>query len=456
MNGLLDRLGLGCGPEWTDLATGERAFAWRHLAEGTATIGEVVTALSAAGVRAPRTGHLADWDDIWHCRSTVLDYNAVLCRDLRAGYPMLFDFTQCETAANDAGDTLFQPGALFRGGRRTRLALRRWNGGGMVAHDRARPVFQPYTEAEHEGSAVALTTVHRTRLAALTGTADTYSQLVWRHRTQVEQLLTCLVEAAADDRALSAVFDRIVHPDGTVTRAPAQRAGSGFVFGDQRYPDAAALVAASLVPFAVANSDEPLGTVLRDVPSAPLASVDVVALTHVVLGTHRPAGTPAGAGPEVHVHWGALAMAGAPPVKRGYFASRARRARRLYEAAVTGLPWARTVLFVMAPVAPFFLWLPESAAEERGAVAGLLERLRGTGDPDRARAVVGEWLDGGGMTPMLRDRFGWSDRTAPGGDGELLAPEGIADVPVATACLLAGLLAEAAGQRLALTSGVSG
>lgn len=453
---LLAGLGLDPDEQWDGLRHGQRGFMARHLASGRATVGDVAGALRASGLTPPRTGHLADWDDIWDGCSSVLDYNAVVCRDLGIGYPLLFDFTQSETVQGDAGDTLFQPGAVFRRGRRMRLPLRHWNGTRMVTHDRSRPLLVPYLEAEFEGAPVALSRLHRRRMRTAPARVGIFSDTVWGAADRVRELLGCLVESAVDDRRLGMVFDRVVRPDGTVMRVAPQRDGTGFRMGETCYSSPAALVEASLVPFAVATSDEPLPAILREIPAAPLASVDVVALCHAVLGTHRPATSAVGSGPDIHVHWGALAMAGAPPRRKGYFANRIQRARWMYESAVAGLSWVRPTLFVMAPVAPFFLWLPERAVGDRAALDDLLDRVRRVVPPDRlsadravpaVRAAVADWAAAGALSAELRCRFGWRDRAGPDdaepAGGPLVAPTGGMDLPVRTACLLVGVLAEA-------------
>lgn len=464
---LLNELGLAQGEDLAELARGGRGFAWRHLASGAAPIAAVVDALRRSDICPPRTGHLSDWHDIWNGCSTVLDYNAVLCRQLGVGYPLLFDFTQCETDGGDGGDTLFQPGALFRNGRRMPLRLRCCDGSRMVSYGRSRPAFVPYLEAAWEGEWVSLGRLHHRRAAAVIDTVDTYSQVIKRSESRVRELLTCLLEEAPNDHAVGMIFDRLVHRDGTVTRAKGRRYGSGFQLGEQHYPDAAALVDASLTPFQVATSADRLATLLPDLPIAPLASIDVVTLCMAVLGTHRPSGAGWGNGPDVHVHWGALAMAGAPPLRRGYFAGRVRRARWMYEAAVANLPWVRPIVFVLAPTAPFFLWLPEAAKSERMALGELLHQVHrvveGTAASDQrslpvVRGLINEWVEKGALTMTLRSRLSWQDRSSPDGTelapSRLVPPDGIGQVPVSTACLLVGLLTEEVAKHHPTASGV--
>lgn len=447
--------------EWAALNARETGFAWNHLGNSTVPLDQVPGTLLTAGVRPPRTGHIGDWRDIWAGRSTVLDYNAVVCRDVDAGYPLLYDLTQTETAALDAGDTLFQPGALFHDGRRETLNLLRWSDGGFVPHDGSTPLFVPFTAVEYGGRRLPLAALHRDRNGTAHGLRY-HSDLLLHHRGRYRELLLCLIDAAEDDRRLGAVFNRVASKDGRLERRPVTRNGRGFRAGDQYYPDAEALVDASLIPAEAATRQGGLADLLKCTPQeVPLVSVEVVALCHAFLGAHRsPPGPSETGAAEVHVHWGALAMAGAPPRRRGYFGKQVKAVRWMYDAVVAALPWTSPVYFVLAPVAPYFLWLPETDQSSREALGELVRRTRHAVArwPDRLDLMVPafdqvleSWILEGHLSPDLSRRFQWADRESPHPadcDPVRLAPVDAAGrLTVQQACLLVGGLTRAAQRQ---------
>jgi hypothetical protein len=449
---------------WIELGERRRGLLFRHLGSSGSSMRAVAETLSGGQVLAPRTGHLADWADIVSGRSTVLDYNDVICQVLRAGYPLLYDFTQTETTAMDRGDTLFLPGSLVDGGIRTPLPTFHWRDGAFRRHDRESPLFLPYVETAYEGTRLPLARLHRLRNEqSVPLRVDHHSALCLRNERQVRELLLTLVHAAGDDdRLLGQVLDRVVHRAGHLERAPVRKAGSGFRSGDRYYPTAESLVDASLLSARAAQTDDDLGQFLRDAPTTvPLASVDVVALIHAFLRTHLV--DPDGRSDEpidVHVHWGALAMAGYPPKRRGYFAKRANSVRWMYDAVVRELPWTRPVVFVMAPAAPYLLWVPEDRQRDRELLALLLRRVRTAIEPwpnrmDRCspvvQQVVEQWAEGegGAVSTALRRQFGWTDRTSPTGAElpavPLVEPAGFSELTMAQACLVAGAVLKVLG-----------
>jgi uncharacterized protein DUF6025 len=461
---LLAELRLPAAPADLDALAGRgTGLVWWHLARSALPMGELAGVLRAAPGCPPRTGHLADWRDIWAGRSRVLDYNAVICRLLETGYPLLYDFTQTETSALDRGDTLYLPGSVLPGGIRQELELQRWQDGRFVRHDRSQPLFLPYVQARMDGGALPLPALHRRLAAELPPPwAVEYHSALWaRHRGRIRQILVTLAEQAPGDRQLGQVFDRVVHRDGRVQRVPAARDGTGFRAGTARYPSADALVTASLLPLDVALCEDGLHQVMAELPpSVPLASVDVMALSYALLGAHRAGRAPAGDGePDVHVQWGALAMAGCPPGSHGYFARRVNKVRWMYDAVVRHLPWACPVAFVMAPVAPYFLWLPATDEQDLAALELLLRRVRaaigGAGGllsaaTPRAGRVTGEWLAEGRLSASLRRRLEWRDRVADGprpvdaAPAVLRPPAGFGELTVAQACLVVSSLIAAA------------
>jgi hypothetical protein len=352
-----------------------RGLLFRHLGTSGSSLRGVAETLSDGRILAPRTGHLADWADIVSGRSTVLDYNDVICKVLRVGRPLLYDFTQTETTAMDRGDTLFLPGSLVEGGIRTPLPTFHWRDGAFHPHDRGSPLFLPYVETAHEGTRLPLTRLHRLRNSERVPLpVDHHSALCLRNEQRVRELLLALVGGAVDDRALGQVLDRVVHRNGHLEQAPVSQSGSGFRAGDAYYPTAESLVDA----------------------------VDVR--------------------------------------RRG--------------------PWARPVVFLMAPAAPYLLWVPETRHQDRDLVALLLHRVTRAiaawpDRMDRCTPVVGQvveqWAteEGRAVSTAFRRQFGWADRTSPAGvelpAADLVEPAGFSELTMAQACLVVGAVVKVLG-----------
>jgi Family of unknown function (DUF6025) len=445
------------GADVESLAARRHGLAWRHLGRSSLPMAALPRVLHAAPGCPPRTGHLADWQDIWHGCSGVLDYNTVISKMLGIGYPLLYDFIQTETAALDQGDTLYLPGSLLCGGIREVLELEHWRRGRFTRCDRSGPLFMPYVQARTGDRRLPLAELHRERArAALPPDVLDFHAALWsRQRRLLAEILITLVDRAPDDHALGQLFDRVACLDGRVMRSPAHRDGDRFRAGDASYDSAEALVAASLLPLAAAARSGGLAEVMAELPaSVPLASVDAVALSYALLGAHRPGRQPAGNGePDLHLQWGALAMAGCPPGSRGYFARHAGQVRWMYDAAVHGLAWVSPVVFVIAPAAPYFLWLPDTDEEDLQSLGVLLRRVRAQCPPGddllaaaapRVRRLVSEWRAERVLSPGLRRRLRWRDRVAPGPaplpPATLAAPPGFGDLTVSQACLVVSAL----------------
>ncbi len=246
-------------------------------------------------------------------------------------------------------------------------------------------------------------------------------------------------------------------------RVPVRRARPGYRAGDAYYPTAESLVEASQISGHAAQTEGELEPFLRQTPdTAPLPSVDVVALLHAFLGTHRRDPVSAPDHPvDVHVHWGALAMAGCPPKRRGYFMKRANSVRWMYDAVVRDLPWASPVAFVMAPIAPYLLWAPETRMADIELLGALIGRVNAATSRwphriDRCTPIVGQevarWLaaEGAAVSGALRQQFGWADRTSPTGAelpvADLVAPAGFTELTMAQACLLVGAIMRELGE----------
>jgi hypothetical protein len=445
---------------WSDLRQGRSHFTAWHLGRTQIPMGALTASLAALPLTPIRTGHLADWSDIGSGRSTVLDYNLVVCRTPGLARPLLYDFNQTEDASLASGDTLFLPGSLVEAGRRSKLPLRHWSPAGIQEHDGSGSLFVPYVETEWDGERLALTELHRRRMRRHFPEAEFHSDLLVREEERVAEVLHALLRAAGTDtRALSGVFDRVAHRDGRMERVRLSREAAGYRLGPVTYPTADALVAASMLPARVASTAERFSRETPPPAHAPLLSVDAVALLYAVLGTHRaPVQPPVCGDFDVHVQWGALAMGGYPPQRRGYFFSGVKKTRWMYEAVVRDVSWAVPLLFVIAPTAPYLLWPSSREPRDTALVEALLARVRTAiaAWPERVdrtvpeiQRVVGEWLDAEGaeVSPAFRRQIMWGDRLSPDGTplapGRPVEPDGFASLTMSQACQVIGALVEA-------------
>lgn len=445
---------------WSDLRAGRSNFVARHMGRAQLPMGELTASLAALPLTPLRTGHLADWCDIGSGRSTVLDYNLVVCRTPGLARPLLYDFNQTEDASLASGDTLFLPGSLVEAGVRSKLSLRHWSPAGMREYDGDGSLFVPYVETEWDGERLPLTELHRRRIRQHFPDASFHSDLLTREEERVTEVLHTLLRAAGTQtRALTGVFDRIVHRDGSVERVKLTRDAEGYQLGPVTYPTAEALVTASLLPARAAGTAERFTPDAAPPLHAPLLSVDAVTLLYAVLGTHREPGQPPVCGDfDVHVQWGALAMGGYPPQRRGYFFSGAKKTTWMYDAVVRDLAWAAPLLFVIAPTAPFLLWpssreprdvalIEDLLTGVRTAIAAWPERVDRTA-PEVQR-VVGEWLnaEGAELSAAFRRQIRWGDRLSPDGQplsaGQPVEPAGFETLTMSQACQVIGALVEA-------------
>jgi hypothetical protein len=448
---------------WQALGDGQQEFAWQHLGRSAGLVGDVLGTLSALPMTAPRTGHLADWSDIYAGRSSVLDYNLIICGKDRLGSPLLYDFNQTENLGLSSGDTLFLPGSLVTGGVRRGLPLRCWEAGRMRPHDRSTSLFVPYVETDNDGETLPLASLLRRFAAGPSGEAGFHSDFLLRERERASELLTVLVKAAgADERALTQIFDRVVHRDGRVERAPLRRSGHRYLLDGCTYPSAEDMVEASFLPARVAQAESRLGDVLAEVPeTVPLLSVDLVVLLYAVLGSHRGPGQPALCGSfDAHFQWGALAMAGYPPHRAGYFSRRVKKCRALYETAVRELSWTAPLLLVMVPAAPFLLWPSSREPRDTELIGDLVSRAlkvtaRQPGPADGAartdETAMRWWADKGSqLSPAFRQQLNWTSRLSPSGDqlppGEPRKPANFDHLTMSQACRVVGTLIKAAAE----------
>jgi hypothetical protein len=451
----------------------ERAFEWFHMGTSSLPIGSLIRTLeSLPEMRAPRTGHLGNWEDIVLGRAGTLDYNQVICCQWKLGQALVYDFNQTEDASLAQGDWVYLPGSLVREGKRTLLPLQTWDGGRFAERSREQPLFTPYVRTADGGGPVPLSRFHRRTLERLPGLPfRTYSDLILSREPLVREILRRLAAWAREQenpaQALELVFDRSVALDGVVRRGVLAVEGGGFRVGEGFYPDVDALVEAALVPIRAASRPESFFAEIAGMPwEVPLASSLLMEALTAILEAHYPEG---GGGPEtrkpcnVHLHWGAIGMAGYPPRRKGYFSGQVKHLRKLCRVLVDQIPEIDPIYFVLLPASPFML-LPSSAhPADAECLEALLDRvhaetdgLLGSGSHrlgPTIDSVVREWLDGEGERLSSYFLYRFSARRSVYNEvdlpetGEPLEPRGFRSLALRQATTVIGAIKQAVVER---------
>lgn len=448
----------------------ERAFEWFHMGTSALPIGSLIRTLeSRPAMRAPRTGHLGNWEDIVLGRAGTLDYNQVICCQWKLGQALVYDLNQTEDATLAQGDWVYLPGSLVRQGTRTLLPLYTWDGSRLAERSREQPLFTPYVQTSVNGARLPLSRFHLKTMERLPGLPfRTFSDLLLVREPLVREILCRLVLWARGrenpGQALELVFDRSVALDGRVRRGALTIEGNGFRVGGDFYPSVEALVEAALVPIRAAARPEPFVAGLGSLPwEAPLASSLLLVALTAILEAHYPAG---GGSPRtlcnVHLHWGAIGMAGYPPRRRGYFGGQVKHLRKLCQTLIEQLPEIDPIYFVLLPASPFML-LPSSAhPADAESLEALLDQVHEETDgllgSDRLGpaidGIVDEWLNGAEgrrLSSYFLYRFSarrsvYNEVDLPEA-GEPLEPRGFRSLALRQAAMVIGSIKRAVVER---------
>jgi hypothetical protein len=235
--------------------------------------------------------------------------------------------------------------------------------------------------------------------------------------------------------------------------------------GGDFYPDVDSLVEAALVPVRAASRPESFFAETGGLPwEVPLASNLLMEALTAILEVHYPMG---GGGPEtrtpcnVHLHWGAIGMAGYPPRRKGYFSGQVKHLRKLCRVLVDELPEIDPIYFVLLPASPFML-LPSSAhPDDAESLEALLARVHAeTGGLLNSHrlgptidAAVREWLGGEGerLSSYFLHRFSarrsvYNEVDLPETGGPL-EPRGFRALALRQAAMIIGSIKQAVAER---------
>ena len=362
---------------------------WAHLGNSNVTLGALRDAIHRTPhLLPPRTGHLGNWSDIQSCCAGALDYNAAICFGESVGYPLVYDLNQTETDDGVSGDWIYLPGSAISRGAQEKLALFTLDEGTLVERGRDHPLFSPFVWTREDGALVPLTLFQKGRNPALRNVSFAYcSTTLLAQEGLFQEILRAVIAGLLDDNAPSRVVegftDRVVYPNGIVTRNIPTITNREFDYGEIRF-GADDFIEALLLPFrAAANPLETFGQLSHKGSGIPLLSVHFVNLVYAFLKTHLlEAGRSADQAPlNTHMHWGAIGMAGFPPFKHGYFREKLNSTRVLAKYVLKAMPKLAPIVFVLMPAAVYLLWTASDFPRDSALVNDLMEGvLRRTND----------------------------------------------------------------------------
>lgn len=459
-----------------DFAERASGFSWVHMGTQDLPIRRFLSVLRKHNaILAPRSGHLGNWQDIARGRAGMIDYNKAICAERGLGYPLIHSFNQTETHALDAGDWIYLPGSIVDGNKRHELELHAWDGQAFSAVDRKQALVTPFVQARMEGKLVPLNELHRGRLASLGGFDFHYmADVIAGRESFVRELLRAMVEDARAQKdpkeALQLIFSGAVSLGGVHDRLDIELDGSGYRLGAARFSSTEALVDAAMLPILAATDSSAFFSSMGSHPAQlPMMSNLLLALLFAVLDTHLfkvpPAQRSAWHHPcNVHLHWGAIGMAGYPPRKRGYFTQRAalRTMRDLSQLLVRNVREVAPIYFVLMPASIFTLCPTDAHPRDAQLVDDLLSRThtaaKGLRDNDQLLkaidAVVRDWWTAAGkeLSPYYINKFSSRrsvlNETALPDSSSSVEPPSFGQLTCREASFLVGSLIEVLGDQV--------
>ncbi|AJT40365.1 DUF6025 family protein [Psychromicrobium lacuslunae] len=434
-----------------EVAAGRRSIAAVHLGLGSLTIGKVLQLIEAdETLTPPRTGHLGNWSDIAATRAGPMDFNSTICSN-GYGYPLIYGFNRTESSA-PGGDEAYAPGSIIDRGQRIELPIYTWDGGQFSRRDREQPLFCPLVKVEHQG---ALRPLAATQWQRMREEADypftSWASVLINNRPLVSALLSKLITEAPKqqrNQAFDEIISHAVALDGTVQRGALETEGTGFRLAGVHYRDAEAVAEAALDLVSALLEPEAFFERIGAMPARlPVISLQCTNVLFALLSTHRHRGKkgPLEESPyRVHPHWGARAMAGAPPLRSGYLmrTSAQRSLRALVDPLLGEYPEVQPTVLALIPAAIFMLCPTSREPADAELLAGLFAEVAGLG-VEQATSSASRWFSEHrqSLSPYLRNRFiagaGVPRDADPLAVAESVQPPGFRELGIAEACAIA-------------------
>lgn len=396
-------------------AHGARVY---HLGLSDHLVSDTLAAVATRPRPAIRSGHLGNWEEIRRGRVGLVDYNRYICRDYGLGIPVVHTHTFTENADLTDGDTIYLPAGRIERSSYERLPILVKRGEMLQPLDPNDSICCAFAYLYTDSGPLPMVAARAAELSGFPG-ATTIPTMLCRDEQLLRRALTALIAQALDapgGLTLDQVFGSSVNRQGRRGEAPIAVKG-GFVASGTRYSSRESLVDAALEGLRF-GSLEPGDVHAADAPEndyLPLLGATTVLALVAYLDCR------VGGGDPVHAHWGAISMAGYPPLSGGYFGRRsARRALRQLGEGLAELPdFAFDRRFALLPAPILSLLPPAEFGADCERVDDLITTIVKTTEPpgaDPRRAVteitgvVRTWLaeHGPSLTPYYRNRFGLS------------------------------------------------
>ncbi|MCW1249353.1 DUF6025 family protein [Acaricomes phytoseiuli] len=427
-----------------------------HLGLSNYTVSDVFAAVSTAPSRAVRSGHIGNWETIWAGQAGLLDYNRYICRDLRLGTPVVHAHTFTETLAMDDGDTIYLPAGQVHQKRYRRLPVFIKRGQRFIETSPDESICAAFAYVE-TGTGIAPLIQSRAEELEMFDEATTIPTILCDDPELLHRALTALVDKALNspgELSLKQVFGSSVSYQGKRGAAP-EVMGSEFIVSGTRYGSIGDLVEATISGLRFGALDHPE---THSVPHPedhylPLLGATALLCLFAYIDCFQTKS-------PIHTHWGAVSMAGCPPISGGYFSRRAnRRTLRQISNALAGLEEiSASPHFTLLP-APILSLLPPAEFDVDCALAdSLMNSVRdstGASAPDaqvateEIRSIVQKWLNehSGDLDPYYVDRFRMTRSVFSGAadgpvDGTPHSPAALGSLTMRQASLLLGVLME--------------
>lgn len=366
-------------------------FNWVHLGQTNVTVGQLREFLLANDqILPPRTGHLGNWQDINHYSAGAMDFNYPSSRN-GLGYGLIYCFNQTENHDLTTGDYVYLPGSIVENGKRTPLPLYAWNGTEFAGLSRDLSYFTPFIQTKVKQEWVPLTQLHLGRLKASSNLFfRSEASLIYQNWEKIGGVIQDLFQAAFESKNPRAEFQElighVVTLDGKVERArievtQSEGAGRRLSISGLPFSSIEELAELTRIPFmAVGDSDRFFESIKTFPKSVPIISNTLTRILSALCNSHYPK-SPVDSSMTTpfnpHYHWGARAMSGYPPVRKGYFSNKNKKryTSKFCNRIVAQNPEIDPLLFLLLPTSAFMLQASTQFPGDEKLIDGLLSRV---------------------------------------------------------------------------------
>lgn len=482
---VLSALKLDSALPLNELSARKSAYEVIHLGMQDVSVGRLCEVLRKEEcLKAPRTGHLGNWEDILAGRAGAMDFNHAICSS-GLGYPLICCFTQTEGPSEQTGDWVYLPGSLVNQGKRKVLQLLTWDGQSFVRRDRSRSYFCPFTQVEVDGSAIPLVQFHWQRMKAISSVEFCLEpKIILQNLEQTKAMLACLLERARfrenTRRSFQDIISHAVEKDGTVNRCEIVADSTGYYLDEVRYSSVHSLVEHAMIPFQAVLNPENIFKLLPSLPSKiPVLSNLIIGVLSALFKSHYPQLIESNSWRDysyltqpcnLHLHWGARAMAGYPPRSKGYLVERSttRSLRWICTALLEGFTEVDPLCIALLPASIFMLCPTTAHSCDSEMISQLFSQVLECRVPPesedditqfhRIEKVTLDWFDryersiSRYFICRFQPRVGILHPAELPKKTEPIEPEGFSSLSVKEACMIVGALSKRMENKYAFKS----